>query len=93
MFILSTASDFTVPGGFNVSITFAGDEDRQPFPLDIVNDVVGEGDETIDLLLTTFDTIPGIVPGILNRTTIIIIEEDCKYSLLLLLSVGCVIKS
>ena len=67
-----------------MSITFAGDEDRQPFPLEIVNDVVGEGDETIDLLLTTFDTIPGIVPGIINRTRIIIIEEDCKYSLLLL---------
>ena len=80
-FISSAASDFSVPGGFNVSITFAGDEDRLPFPLEIVNDVIGEGDETIDLLLTTIGTIPGIIPGIINNTRIIIIENDCKYLL------------
>ena len=57
-------------------ITFAGDEDRLPFPLHIVNDVVGEGDETIDLLLTTIGTIPGIIPGITNATRIVIIEDD-----------------
>ena len=63
-----------------MSITFGGDEDRLPFPLEIVNDAVGEGDETIELLLTTFATIPGIVPGSNDTTRILIIEDDCKYS-------------
>ena len=72
------AADFSVPGGFNVTVTFSGTDDRQPFPLDILPDMVGEGDETIVLLIITPGDLDGVIPGAINITTITIIEDDCK---------------
>ena len=43
-------SDFIVPGGFNVTITFGGLDARQPFPLKILEDMMREEDEMIQLL-------------------------------------------
>ena len=79
MLSLSTGTDFMVPGGFNVTIMFGGEDDRQPFPLDILEDMVGEGDETIELLLTTPGRLDGVIPGMNSSTKVVILKNDCKY--------------
>ena len=79
---LDIVGDFSVPGGFNVTITFSGDDEMRPFPLEILDDQVGEGNETIELLVTTPGSLDGIKPGVIYKTTITIIEDDCKTCLL-----------
>jgi hypothetical protein len=69
-------SDFLVSDVFNVSITFAGNDDRQPFPLNILQDEVSDGDETIELLITTPGQLDGVIPGTNSTTTIVIIDDD-----------------
>ena len=76
--ISSIGSDFTVPDGFNVTITFGGLDARQPFPIRILEDVIGEGDEIIQLQLTTPGDLDGVRPGLNDTTTIVIVENDCK---------------
>ena len=71
-------TDFSVPDGFNVTITFLGDDDRRPFPLEIIDDLIGEGNETIELVITTPGNLDGVIPGAIDMTTILIIEDDCK---------------
>lgn len=61
-----------------MTIRFGGNADKQPFPLEILEDVVGEGDETIELLLTTPGDLEGVQPGVNDTTTIVIVENDCK---------------
>ena len=78
--LMFTGPDFSVSGGFNVSITFAGNDDRQPFPLNILQDEVSDGDERIELLITTPGQLDGVVPGANSMTTIVIIDDDCKCS-------------
>ena len=68
-----------MPGNFNVTIYFGGHDDRQPFPLDILGDEIGEGDETVELLLTTPGDLDGVRPGTNSTTRIIITEDDCEY--------------
>ena len=72
-------SDFSVPGNFNVTIYFGGNDDKQPFPLEILVDEIGEGDETVELLLTTPGDLDGVRPGANSTTRIIITEDDCEY--------------
>ena len=69
-------SDFVVPGGFNVTITFGSSDDRQPFPLEILEDMIGEGKEVIKLLLTTSGDIDVVRPGCNDTTTIMINDND-----------------
>ena len=66
-------SDFMVPGGFNVTIRFGPDDDRQPFPLEILEDMIGEGKEVIKLLLTTSGD---MVRSGGNHTTTITISDN-----------------
>lgn len=73
--ILYVDSDFTVPGGFNVTITFGPDDDSQPFPLEIFEDMIQEGKEVIKLLLTTSGCFSMVRPG-RNQTTTIVITES-----------------
>ena len=77
-FLCVVGNDFRVPDGFNVTITFGGLDARQPFPLEILEDVIGEGDETIQLLLITPGDLDGVRPGLNDTTTIVIVENDCK---------------
>ena len=77
-------SDFTVPDGFNVTITFGGLDTRQPFPLTILEDMIGEGNETIQLQLITPGDLDGVRPGLIDTTTIVIVENDCKLCILFL---------
>ena len=60
-----------------MTITFDGDDDRQPFPLEILGDEIGEGDETIVLMIVTPGEPDGVRLGDINSTTITIIEDDC----------------
>ena len=71
-------NDFSVSGGFNVTITFAGNDTRQPFPLNVIQDGISEGDETIELLITTPGQLDGVIPGANSTTTIVLIDDDCK---------------
>ena len=72
-------SDFSVPDGFNVTITFSGVDDRRPFPIEIIDDLIGEENETIDLLITTPGNLDGVIPGEIDKTTVLIIEDDCRF--------------
>ena len=71
-------TDFSVPGGFNVTIMFAGVSERRPFPLNISDDIVSEGDEVIELLIMTPGNLDGVIPGFNNTATIVIVDDDCK---------------
>ena len=71
-------ADFSVSDSFNVTITFSGDDDRQPFPLEILHDVIADGNETIELRITTPEDLERVRPGAINTTTITIIDDDCK---------------
>ena len=68
-------SDFRVPGGFNVTIRFGPGDHNQPFPLEILEDRIQEGEEVIKLLLTTSDGF-GIVRPCHNHTTTIVITDS-----------------
>jgi hypothetical protein len=61
-----------------VTVSFAGDDDRQPFPLNIQGDGVGEGNETIVLRITSTGELAGVRQGSVNTTIITIIEDDCE---------------
>ena len=74
--ILYVGSDFTVPGGFNVTITFGSEDDSQPFPLEILEDMIGEGKEVIKLLLTRSVDFDVVRPGHNHTTTIMITDND-----------------
>ena len=69
-------NDFVVPGGFNVTITFGPDDDRQPFPFEILEDMIGEGKEVIKLLLTRSGDFDVVRPGRNHTTTIMINDND-----------------
>ena len=64
-----------------MTIMFAGNDSRQPFPLNILQDVISEGDEMIELLITTPGQLDGVIPGTNSTTTIVLIDDDCKGSI------------
>ena len=75
--LIFAGDDFTLPNG--VMVTFGGDDANQNFVLEILPDFIAEGNETIVLEITTeFEGDLSVVPGRINRTTIIIEEDDCK---------------
>ena len=44
-----------------------------------MNDFIGEGNETVELLITTPGNLAGVIPGENDMTSILIIEDDCKF--------------
>ena len=71
--------DFSVMGGFNVTLAFGGNDERQSFQLTLLPDDIGEGPETIELqIVVPAGELGGVVPGTINRTTIVIVDDDCK---------------
>lgn len=57
---------------------FGGDDERQLFTLQFIDDEVDEGDETIQLSLISSSTLEGVGIGVNATTEIIIVENDCK---------------
>lgn len=67
----------------NVTVGFSGTDERRLLPLQIIDDEVGEGDETILLSLAAPSMLEGVVTGVNATTEVTIVEDDCKSNLYL----------
>ena len=66
-------------GGFNVTLSFGGEDERQSFSLTILPDDIGEGPEIIALQIEIpTEVLDGVVPGMKEFSNITIIDDDCK---------------
>ena len=62
-----------------MTLAFGGNDERQSFQLTLVPDNIGEGPETIELqIVVPAGELGGVVPGNINRTTVVIVDDDCK---------------
>ena len=72
-------NDFSVVGGFPLTLSFGGEDESQTFQLSIAHDAIGEGYESIELqIVTPAGQLEGVRPGAKQNTTIIIADDDCK---------------
>lgn len=62
-----------------MTVDFGGNDERRLLPLQVIDDLVGEGEETIQLSLTTDSMLEGVVTGVNAATEIVIVEDDCKF--------------
>ena len=64
-----------------MTVDFGGNDERQPLTLQIFDDEVGEGEERIQLSLTTDSMLEGVITGVNATTEIVIVEDDCKFDI------------
>ena len=70
-----------------MTINFKGNDTRHGFPINITDDEVAEGDESIQLTLATESELEGVVPGINSTAEVIIVEDDCEFQIVCIFSI------
>lgn len=63
-----------------MTVDFSGEDERRLLPLQIIDDEVAEGEETIQLSLATSSMLEGVITGVNATTEIVIVEDDCKFA-------------
>ena len=64
-----------------MTITFNGNDARHEFPINITDDEVAEGDESIQLTLTTDSELERVIRGVNHTAVVIIVEDDCEFQI------------
>ena len=76
--VLSPHNDYTM-GLYNV--TFPANVTMRLLDIPVCNDEVFEPDESFSILLVSNSSPGNVMGGNLNQATIIIVDDDCKFSI------------